>query len=178
MMTSMSSAGSGVGSATGGDFSAFTDGLDFPMYVVTVAVGTSARDRSGCLVGFGTQVSLDPPRFMVCISVENHTHRLALAADLLAVHLLSPDQHTLAELFGGETGDEVDKFDQCSWRPGPGGVPVLDDCPRVLVGRPWQRLDFADHTGFVLDPVSVTARGSEPGLTFHDVQDVDPGHPA
>jgi hypothetical protein len=25
----------------------------------------------------------------------------------------------LAELFGGETGDEVDKFDRCEWRPGP-----------------------------------------------------------
>lgn len=162
----------------GTEFSAFTDGLDYPMYVVTVAAGASAADRSGCLVGFGTQVSLDPPRFMVCISVENHTHRLAVGAELLAVHLLGEDQHALAELFGGETGDEVDKFERCRWRPGPGGVPVLDGCPRVLVGRVWQGTDLGDHTGFVLDPVSVVVRQGEPEVSFHDVDDVEPGHPA
>jgi flavin reductase (DIM6/NTAB) family NADH-FMN oxidoreductase RutF len=158
------------------DFAAFVDGLDYPMYVVTVADG---GERSGCLVGFGSQVSLDPPRFLVCISVSNHTHSVALGADLLAVHLLSPEQHALAELFGSETGDEIDKFERCSWQAGPGGVPILDDCPRVLVGRVRERLPgLGDHTGFLLDPVSVTARDGEPGLTFHDVEDVDPGHPA
>lgn len=157
------------------EFSAFVDGLDHPMYVVTVA---EDGERSGCLVGFGSQVSLDPPRFLVCISVANHTHAVARGADLLAVHLLAPEQHELAELFGAETGDDIDKFERCSWQAGPGGVPVLDDCPRVLVGRVRERLDLGDHTGFVLDPVSVAARDGEPGLTFHDVDDLDPGHPA
>jgi flavin reductase (DIM6/NTAB) family NADH-FMN oxidoreductase RutF len=156
------------------EFSAFVDGLDFPMYVVTVAKGD---EQSGCLVGFGSQVSLKPPRFLACISVANHTHSVAMAADLLAVHLLSEEQHDLAELFGSETGDEIDKFERCSWQAGPGGVPLLDDCPRVLVGRVRERLNLGDHTGFLLDPVSVSTRDGEPGLTFHDVQDVDPGHP-
>lgn len=157
------------------DFEAFTDGLDYPMYVVTVMEG---GERSGCLVGFGSQVSIEPPRFLVCISVANHTHPVAQRAGLLAVHLLGPEQHALAELFGTETGDDIDKFQRCSWQAGPGGVPILDDCPRVLIGRPHQQLDLGDHTGFVLDPVSVTTRDGEPGLTFHDVEHLDPGHPA
>ena len=115
---------------------------------------------------------------LICISVENHTHPVAADADVLAVHLLSPEQHALAELFGGETGDDIDKFERCDWTPGPGGVPILDECPRVLVGRVRERVDLGDHTGFVLDPVSVTAREGEPGLSFQDVDDVDPGHPA
>jgi flavin reductase (DIM6/NTAB) family NADH-FMN oxidoreductase RutF len=154
-------------------FSAFIDGVDYPMYVVTVAEG---GERSGCLVGFGSQVSVRPPRFLICVSVKNHTHSLAVDADLVAVHLLAPEQHDLAELFGGETGDEIDKFERCSWQPGPGGVPVLDDCPRAFVGRVRERLDLGDHTGFLLDPVSVTARDGEPGLSFQDVEDLDPGH--
>jgi flavin reductase (DIM6/NTAB) family NADH-FMN oxidoreductase RutF len=157
------------------DFEAFTDGLDHPMYVVTVMEG---GERSGCLVGFGSQVSMEPPRFLVCISVANHTHPIAQRAGLLAVHLLGPEQHALAELFGTETGDDIDKFQRCSWQAGPGGVPVLDDCPRVLIGRAHQQLDLGDHTGFVLDPVSVTTRDGDPGLTFQDVEHLDPGHPS
>ena len=67
------------------DLGPFNDGLDYPMYVVTAAAG---EQRSGCLVGFGSQVSIDPPRWLVCISVVNHTHPVAEAADVLAVHLL------------------------------------------------------------------------------------------
>ena len=162
----------------GTQFSEFTDGLDFPMYVVTVARGVEAADRSGCLVGFGSQVSLDPPLFLVCLSKKNHTHSLAVEAEVLAVHLLAEDERELAELFGGETRDEgVDKFERCAWRPGPHGVPVLDECPRVLVGRVGQRLELGDHTGFVLEPLSLVVRDGQPGLTFHDVDDIDPGHP-
>ena len=157
------------------DFEAFTDGLDYPMYVVTVMEG---GEQSGCLVGFGSQVSMAPPRFMVCISVTNHTHEVALRANLLAVHLLGAEQQALAELFGTETGDDIDKFQRCSWQAGPGGVPVLDDCPRVLVGRVHARVDLGDHTGIVLDPVSVTACDGDPGLTFKDVERLEPGHPA
>lgn len=157
------------------ELSDFVDGLDFPMYVVTAADG---EERSGCLVGFGSQVSLDPPRYLVCVSEENHTHGVALASPHLAVHLLGPDQHALAELFGGTTGDSTDKFTQCEWQPGPDGVPVLDGCPRVLVGSVGQRMSMGDHTGFLLDPVSVVVREGEPGLGFQDVTDVDPGHPA
>ena len=41
---------------------------------------------------------------------------------------------TLAELFGGETGDEVDKFARCAWHEGPEGVPMLDGCANRFVG--------------------------------------------
>jgi flavin reductase (DIM6/NTAB) family NADH-FMN oxidoreductase RutF len=42
-------------------------------------------------------------------------------AELAVVHFLGRAQLPLAELFGGETGDEVDKFELCEWEPGPGG---------------------------------------------------------
>ena len=153
----------------------FVDGLDFPMYVVTTA---HDGERSGCLVGFGTQASIDPGRFLVCVSKTNHTHGLVLEAELVAVHLLRSDQHDLAALFGGETGDEIDKFERCSWTPGPGGVPVLDDCARVMVGRVVERVDVGDHTGLLLEPVLQDARSGEPDLTFKQVEHLDPGHEA
>lgn len=156
-------------------FEPFVEGLDYPMFVVTT---TDGRERSGCLVGFTTQVSIDPPRFLVCLSIRNHTHRVAQAASLLAVHVLGQGQRELSELFGEQTGDEIDKFSRCEWRPGPGGVPLLDGVLRLFVGRVLETTPLGDHTGFLLEPVLVEAASSAEGLTFEDVKDMDPGHDA
>lgn len=155
-------------------FAPFVEGLDYPVYVVTTA---GEGETSGCLVGFATQSSIDPPRLLVCLSQANHTHGVALAATHLAVHLVPADRHDLAELFGGETGDEVDKLSRVAWTPGPGGVPLLEDCPRRLVGEILARHDLGDHTGHLLAPVAVGEAKGET-LTFADVQDLDPGHDA
>lgn len=157
-----------------GEFDRFTEGLDYPVFVVTT---TDGAERSGCLVGFSTQASIDPPRVLVCLSVQNHTHRVAERAELLAVHVLEEGQHELSELFGGETGDEVDKFARCDWRAGPGGVPLLDDCPQRVVGRILQRTPFGDHTGYLLEPVQAGGDDAAP-LTLREVADVEPGHGA
>ena len=114
------------------EFGRFVGALDYPMFVVTA---TDGAEHSGCLVGFTTQTSIDPPRFLVCLSEKNHTFRVAQGAQVLAVHWLGGDQHRVAEVFGGETGDQSDKFAHVRWRPGPAGVPVLEDCPAYVVGR-------------------------------------------
>jgi len=161
------------------EFDRFTEALDYPMFVVTTTDGT---ELSGCLVGFATQVSIDPPRFLVCLSDKNHTFGVALRADVLAVHVVGDDQHDLAELFGGETGDRTDKFAHVDWRPGPAGVPVLDACPSYVVGRILERVPFGDHVGFLLEPVDagprIDAEGDAEVLTLDDVEDVEPGHGA
>ena len=157
------------------DFSAFVEALDYPMFVVTTSHG---GERSGCLVGFATQVSIDPPQLRVCISDTNHTHRLARHAELVAVHLLSPDQQELAALFGERTGDETDKFAHCSWHSGPGVVPLLDEAARHLVGRVLQRLPFADHLGLLLEPVKVSVTSRPVAYSLQDAAEMEPGHPA
>lgn len=157
------------------EFGPFVQGLDYPMFIATtVADGR----RAGCLVGFTTQASIDPPRMLVCLSERNHTYAVALGASFIGLHVLEPDQHELADLFGGTTGDEVDKFDGCAWHPGPDGLPLLDDCPRRLVGRVLEQVSFGDHVGFVLQPLSEHDGPPSQGLTYQQVRDVDAGHPA
>lgn len=151
------------------------DRLDTPIFVVTAVDGA---DRGGCVVGFATQCSIDPFRFMVCISVENHTFHLASRAEVLAVHLLGAGQHALAELFGARTGDTEDKFDRCAWHPGFGGVPVLDQCAAWLAGTVVQRVPLGDHVGMVLQPEAGGTGSAHGELTLADVADLDPGHPA
>jgi flavin reductase (DIM6/NTAB) family NADH-FMN oxidoreductase RutF len=150
-------------------------GIDFPMVIVTAADGD---DRSGCLVGFHAQSSIDPPRFTVWISKMNHTYAVARRAEVLTVHLPAADQRALAALFGEETGDEIDKFARCSWRVGPRGAAVLDDVARWFVGRVTETLDSGDHVAFLLEPVAGAAGPWSGQLSFQSVKDFEPGHDA
>jgi flavin reductase (DIM6/NTAB) family NADH-FMN oxidoreductase RutF len=149
--------------------------LDYPMFIATVATG---GERAGCLIGFATQSSIDPPRFLAGISDKNRTFRVAAGADTMAIHLVPEDASDLAELFGGETGDEVDKFARAEWREGPGGVPLLDGCPNRFVGRIVERIDFGDHVGMVLEPFFAEADEDSAQLGFHRAKRIEPGHEA
>lgn len=155
------------------EFDTFVEGLDYPMFVVTTA---HEGDRAGCLVGFATQASIDPPRMLVCLSTTNHTYQIARKAAALGVHILEPEQRGLAALFGAETGDDVDKFARCRWTPGAAGAPLLDDCPRRFAGRVLEQYPFGDHVGFLLDPTDLHVNDTGPGVSFKQVEDIAPGH--
>ncbi|MEU5810659.1 flavin reductase family protein [Streptomyces sp. NPDC047718] len=161
---------------------AFYAALDGAVYVVTVAAGGR---RAGCLVGFASQCSITPPRFVVWLSTANHTHAVASGARYLTVHLLRRDHRALAELFGGRTGDRVDKFARTGWRPGIEGSPVLSDVSDWFTGRVEGVVAGGDHDGFLLSPVDAPpplagpATGAAvPPLRYADVRDLEPGHPA
>ena len=148
---------------------------DSPMAVVT-AVTPDGR-RSGCLVGFWTQCSIHPPRLLACISKTNHTFEVARDAAVLAVHWLGADNRDLAELFGGETGDALDKFEHCPWGPGLGQVPILKGVKGWVAGRVVGRFDAGDHVGFVLGAdEGATEEPSAGELGFLAVKDLEPGH--
>ncbi len=147
--------------------------LDYSLFIVTTAAD---GERSGCLVGFASQVSIHPQRFLICISVKNHTFGVARRASVLAVHFVPEQAEQLAILFGGHTGDETDKFAHCDWREGPAGVPVLSSLEDWFAGQVLERMDFGDHAGFLLQPIAGEAHRSGSPLTFRRAKWIEPGH--
>ena len=152
-------------------FGTLMSALDNPLVVVTTA---EAGERAGCLVGFHAQSSIEPQRYCVWLSKANHTYRVALRATHLAIHFLTADDLPLAELFGDQTGDTVDKFAGLRVSPGPGGVPVLADCPHWLVARRVALLDEGgDHVcvthraGGRAEPAGRSSRSGCPGRAPH-----------
>lgn len=154
----------------------FVGRLDPEMCVVTAAAD---GERAGCLVGFASQCSIRPVRFVVWLSEANHTFRVARSAQVLAVHLLAREQHALAELFGGRTGDQEDKFRHVRWREGHAGAVIVRDAVAWFVGRIVTRVDGGDHVGFVLDPVQWGDSDADdrPLLRLRDASTISPGHP-
>jgi len=148
--------------------------LDYPMFIVTVAGG---GERSGCLIGFATQASIDPARFLICLSDKNRTYRVAQRAEVVGVHVVPADRDDLAELFGSHTGDEIDKFEHCAWHEGPAGVPIVEGCDNWFAGRLLERLEAGDHQAILLEPFDVGA-GEPSQLSFHRAKRLDPGHEA
>jgi flavin reductase (DIM6/NTAB) family NADH-FMN oxidoreductase RutF len=154
-----------------GEFEGIVGDLEYPMFIVT------APGPLGCLVGFTTQASIDPPRFIACLSHKNRTFREGKDAPALGVHAVPAEAEDLAQLFGGETGDQIDKFARTPWREGPLGVPILDRCENWFVGRVLERVDAGDHDAFLLEPIDASSGDGEE-FTFHRAKRIDPGHEA
>jgi flavin reductase (DIM6/NTAB) family NADH-FMN oxidoreductase RutF len=95
----------------------------------------------------------------------------------MAVHLVPEDRGDLAELFGGETGDDENKFSECDWREGPEGLPLLDGCPSWFAGRILERLPLGDHVGHLLEPCAGEDAGDR-WLGFQRAMKIEPGHEA
>ncbi|WP_123028363.1 flavin reductase family protein [Mycolicibacterium stellerae] len=154
--------------------------LNYPMFVITTKGATDDDETAaGCLVGFASQTSINPPRFLVGLSKRNHTFRIAEHSTHLAVHVLSRKHLEIAQLFGSETGDEVDKFARCAWEAGPLGLPILTDASAWFVGRILERFDVGDHVGHLLEPTDGDAADvSRDWVSFADVRDLAPGHEA
>jgi len=150
--------------------------LNYPMFVVTTqADGVLA----GCLVGFASQASIHPPRFLVGLSTKNHTFRVAAGASHLAVHVFDREHLAVAEFFGSQTGDTINKFDRCSWHRGPAQLPILDDAAAWFVGKILDRFPLGDHVGHLLEPVDGRPpKELEQWVSFGDVRHLEPGHEA
>jgi len=151
------------------------ESLDGPMAIVTAFDG---RERSGCLVGFHTQCSIAPSRWIVCISKKNHTYGIAQGAEWLALHFLRSDQLGLAQLFGAVTDDVVPelKFQRCEWRAAGGGTPILAGCDYIF-GRVLERIDAGDHVAHLIYICETgNPHPAAPQLGFQDVQGMRPGH--
>lgn len=162
-------------------FDDLVDSIDPPTYVVTAR--SHDGEPVGCLVGFATQCSIEPQRFLVCLSVDNHTFGPAIAAEHLVVHVLRAADRDVAERFGTITADDLphggdDKFSGLTVAEGPGGAPVIVGLD-WFGGRVAGRTECGDHWAIVLDPVDGDAsRARERQLGLRAAAGLRAGHPA
>jgi flavin reductase (DIM6/NTAB) family NADH-FMN oxidoreductase RutF len=116
--------------------------------VVTVPGGQPA----GLTATSFTSVSMKPPLVSFAVSRTASTWAAVIAADTAAVHVLTNTQEDAARTFAAH---DVDRFaEYTAWRPGGGGLPLLDGVLARIVCRIVRRIPAGDHTIILAAPVS------------------------
>jgi flavin reductase (DIM6/NTAB) family NADH-FMN oxidoreductase RutF len=101
-----------------------------------------------------------------------------MTADAFAEIMRSRDADLII-VTTAEAGERADKFAGLAVRPGPGGVPVLADCPSWLAVRRTALLDEGgDHVCVVTEPLTAHSGGPFRPLRLSDVGHLVPGHGA
>jgi flavin reductase (DIM6/NTAB) family NADH-FMN oxidoreductase RutF len=158
------------------DLAPFFERVDFPYYLLTVRAPD--EEMSGCLAGFVTQCSIDPPNFVACVSRLNHTFGVAVRSSAMGLHLLGEDQLEMARLFAEETGDVFDKFADVDWRIGTTGAPLLAEVAVALEGTILGHFSVGDHEAFLVRAVRAVAGPGRGLLTHRTSPRLHPAHPA
>jgi len=138
---------------------------------VTIITAWDADHRpTGLTASSFTSVSLHPPLILVCVSQKAQSYPAIKAAGRFAVNILCTGQEAVSRRFATAptaTGDE--KFAGLDYRPGAGGLPILDDALAAIECTVVHAYPGGDHTIFVAQVDAADCRdhaGLEPLLYF------------
>ena len=122
--------------------------MTYGIYVLTTRFENTIN---GMIASWVSQVSYEPPLFMVAVHPNRYSHDLLVQSGRYVLNILSADQKHLLARFKGPVTEE--KFDSIAWHEGKTGCPVLEDCIGCLECRVVQRLAPGNHTLFVGEAV-------------------------
>ena len=115
-------------------------------HFATGVVLISAIAEDGSAIGLTTDsftpVSYDPQLVLWCIDKASPHFWEFVHNRYLSISVLGCDQRDLADLFAAPGQN---KFESLSWKPGLGGVPVLDNMAIVLECQNRNQHDAGDH---------------------------------
>jgi flavin reductase (DIM6/NTAB) family NADH-FMN oxidoreductase RutF len=131
---------------------------------VTVITTWDADGRpTGFTANAFTSVSLEPPLILVCVDRCANSYPALRGSGRFAVNILSVEQEAVSRRFAST---EPDKFETVSYRPGPLGLPLLAEALAYLECRTVHTYPGGDHTIFVGEVETASAREGEPLLYF------------
>ena len=123
--------------------------MTYWIYVLT----TQFEDTiNGMIASWVSQISYDPPLFMVAVHPNRYSHELLAQSGHFALHILAREQKDLLAHFKGPVAAE--KFASIAWNYGVTGCPILTDCIGFMECRITQSLAPGNHTVFVGEVVN------------------------
>ena len=132
---------------------------------ITVVTTRDADGRDvGMTVSAFCSVSLDPPLVQVCVDHAASLYAALVVSTRYGVSILAAEQEALSRRFA--TAESTRRFDGIGYRRGESGVLLLDDALAHLECRIVAAHDTGDHTMFVGEVESATARSARPLLYY------------
>ncbi|MFI6937472.1 flavin reductase family protein [Streptomyces sp. NPDC050287] len=118
---------------------------------VSVITATDGDRPVGFTATSLASLSAAPPLISFGVGRNASSWSTVCTAEYVAVHLLALEQRQLASTFARSGADRF--APPTRWRPGPFGVPLLDEARAVLVCRKVYDLPTGDHTLVIGQPV-------------------------
>jgi flavin reductase (DIM6/NTAB) family NADH-FMN oxidoreductase RutF len=132
---------------------------------ITVVTTRDADGRDmGMTVSAFCSVSLDPPLVQVCVDHAASLYAALAVSTRYGVSILASEQEALSRRFA--TAESTRRFDGIGYRRGESGVLLLDDALAQLECRIVASHATGDHTMFVGEVESATARSARPLLYY------------
>jgi flavin reductase (DIM6/NTAB) family NADH-FMN oxidoreductase RutF len=132
---------------------------------ITVVTTRDGEGRDvGMTVSAFCSVSLDPPLVQVCVDHAASLYAALVVSTRYGVSILAAEQEALSRRFA--TAESTRRFDGIGYRRGESGVLLLDDALAHLECRIVASHDTGDHTMFVGEVESATARNARPLLYY------------
>jgi len=117
----------------------------------------------GLTVNSFTSLSLNPPLVVVCVDKTVDCYSCFDESKVFAVNVLSEDQEELSRRFATKG---IEKFAGIQWRMGEHGLPLLDGVIGTIECKVTRSYEGGDHTIFLGEILSATAKGDRPLLFF------------
>lgn len=138
----------------------------FRRHAAGVAVITVPGSRpAGFTATSLASVSAEPPLLSFGVGTAASAWPNIAESPFVGVHLLGEHQRELAATFARSGADRFGPG--TAWRPGPHGVPLLEDVPAWLVARVVARIPAGDHRIVVAQAVAADATGPGGPLLYH-----------
>ena len=115
---------------------------------VTVVTTKSGDKPHGMTVSAFSSVSADPPLVLVCANRNSRTHAVIREGGRFTVNVLASDQQDVSAVFSSSKLEDS-RFDHVAWRPGLGGVPLIDGALVNLECRVEHSHDHGSHTIYI-----------------------------
>jgi flavin reductase (DIM6/NTAB) family NADH-FMN oxidoreductase RutF len=132
---------------------------------ITVVTTLDAEHRDvGMTVSAFCSVSLCPPLVQVCIDHAASLYAALVGNARYGVSILAAEQEALSRRFA--TAESTRRFEGIGYRRGESGVILLDDALAHLECRIVASHEVGDHTMFVGEVESASARSARPLLYY------------
>ena len=132
---------------------------------ITVLTSLDGEQRDvGMTVSAFCSVSLHPPLVLACIDHDASMFEALNAAKRFGVNMLASDQEALSRRFA--SAESIHRFDGIAFTRGESGVVLLDDALAHIECRIVDRHRAGDHTLFIGEVESATARDGRPLLYY------------
>ena len=135
----------------------------FATGVTVITTKDTTGKPFGLTVNSFTSLSLTPPLVIVCVDKTVDCYSCFDESKVFAVNVLNEDQEELSRRFATKG---IEKFEGIQWRMGENGSPLLDGVIGAIECKVTHSYEGGDHTIFLGEILSATAKGDRPLLFF------------